>query len=140
MGAGHPLEERRRQLEEEIPRLQGEIDFLKIQHLSQESILTDVQDLYSRWFDLSFEERRGIVEAIVERITVGKGEIEITLTYEPSAPPPLPPLKMLSRDARNPGLWRRGSRRWKALHAGHCRSAAIDHLEARAVGIEPENG
>jgi site-specific DNA recombinase len=63
-----PFEERRRQLEEELPRLQGEIDFLKIQQLFQTSVLTEAQDLYTRWFDLSFEERRGMVETIVERI------------------------------------------------------------------------
>jgi site-specific DNA recombinase len=102
-----PLEERRRQLEEEIPRLQGEIDFLKIQQLSQASVLTEAQDLYTRWFDLSFEERRNIVETIVERITVGKEEIEITLSYDPSPPPPPPPLKMVSRDAHGHGAGRR---------------------------------
>ncbi len=88
-----PLEERRVQLEEEIPRLQGEIDFLKIQHLSQEEITSAAEDLATRWFDLSLEERRAIVQATVERVIVGRDEIEFSLTYLPTEPPsaPAPP-------------------------------------------------
>jgi len=87
-----PLEERAEQLDAEIPRLQGEIDFLAIQQLSAADFATEAGTLYSRWTELSFEERREIVERVVERIVVGSGEIEINLFYEPppvdSRPPP----------------------------------------------------
>jgi site-specific DNA recombinase len=82
-----PLSERARQLEDEIPRAQAELDFLKISHLSQEEILADVRDLHSRWPALSPSEKREIVEAITERITVGDGEVEINLYYAPAIPP-----------------------------------------------------
>jgi hypothetical protein len=42
------------------PLLQGEIDFLKIQHLSQEEVVSGTHDLYERWDDLSQEDRRGV--------------------------------------------------------------------------------
>ena len=82
-----PLEERFEQLADEIPRLQGETDFLKIQFLSSDEVLSEARDLYGRWPSLSFEEKRHIVEAIVEKITVGDDEIEIELHFLPSPSP-----------------------------------------------------
>lgn len=80
-----PLEERLGQMEEQLPQLQAEIDFLRIQFLSSDQILTEAQDLYSRWDDLSPEEKRKIVENITERIIVGEGEVTIHLCYLPSS-------------------------------------------------------
>ncbi len=79
-----PLEERVGQIEEQLPQLQAEIDFLRIQYLSSDQILTEAQDLYSRWEDLSPEEKRRIVESITEKIIVGEGEVTIHLAYLPS--------------------------------------------------------
>ncbi|MFH1679201.1 MAG: hypothetical protein ABIH26_01000, partial [Candidatus Eisenbacteria bacterium] len=79
-----PMEERRRQIEEELPRLQGEVDFLKIQYLSRDEILTEARDLYSRWHKLTFEEKRQIVENVVEQVVIGKSDIDIRLAYLPS--------------------------------------------------------
>ena len=78
-----PLSERREQLDEQIPKLQAEIDIMKISQLSQETAIEEARDLYSRWPSLPFEEKRRIVEAIVEKITIGNGEIEINLFYTP---------------------------------------------------------
>ena len=80
-----PLSERREQLENQIPETQAEIDVLKISHLSQETVIAEARDLHSRWPTMSKEEKRWIVEAITERITIGDGEVEIHLYY---APPP----------------------------------------------------
>ena len=79
-----PLEERLGQLDEEIPRLQAEIDFLSVSRLSREEIISEARDLYSRWDDLDFEARRSIVENLVEEILVGEDELEITLREPPS--------------------------------------------------------
>ena len=81
-----PLEERFEQLEAELPRLRGEHDFLKIQYLSSDQIISDAQDLYSRWPQLDFEEKRQIVEMITDRIEIQEGEIAIDLCYLPSFP------------------------------------------------------
>jgi site-specific DNA recombinase len=80
-----PLEEQVKQLDEQIPRLRGEADFLKIQYLSSDQILTDARDLYARWSDLEADEKRKIVENTVEKIVVGKDEISIELGYLPGS-------------------------------------------------------
>jgi site-specific DNA recombinase len=79
-----PLEERLKAIEEEQPRLQGEVDFQKIQLLSKDEILSEARDLYGRWDALSASEKRQIVEAIVEGVRVSKEEVEIDLAYVPS--------------------------------------------------------
>lgn len=104
-----PLDERFQQLEEEIPRLQGEIDFLKIQHLASEEVLSEARDLYTRWRELSFEEKRQIVETIVDRIEIGDGEVAIELLYLS------PSLSEMAKGQRN-----------------NTRSVPFCHLELRA--------
>ena len=81
-----PLEQRQKQLEDEEPRLQSEIDVLKVANLSTGEIIDEARSLYGCWKHLSFEEKRRVVESITERITVGKadGEVAITLCYLPS--------------------------------------------------------
>ena len=80
-----PLEERLEAIKGQLPELQGEIDFLKIKYLSSGEIITVAKDLYSKWNDLVFEEKRRIIENITEKITVGKDDISISLAYIPSA-------------------------------------------------------
>ncbi len=81
----HPLALRERQLDDEIPRTQAEVDVMKIAYLSQDEIVSEARDLYSRWPTLPRDERRRVIEAITERITVGKEDIEIDLYYVPPA-------------------------------------------------------
>ena len=80
-----PLNERMKQLDDQIPTLQGELDFLKIQHLSQEEVISEATDLYTRWPALEQEEKRRIVENITQRITIGNSEVEIDLCYLPNS-------------------------------------------------------
>ncbi len=80
-----PLYERVKSIEDRLPELQGEVDFLKIQYLSSDHIVSEAKDLYSRWSKLSFEEKRRIVETITETITIDKDEVSIHLAYLPSA-------------------------------------------------------
>lgn len=79
-----PLSARRTELEAELPRLQAELDVLRIGALSRDQTLSEAQDLASRWTDLAFEDRRQIVEAITERIVIGKEDVEINLLQLPS--------------------------------------------------------
>ncbi|UCD52950.1 MAG: recombinase family protein, partial [Phycisphaerales bacterium] len=78
-----PLEERARQIEDQIPELQAAIDFLRIQYMSSDEVLSEAKDLYSRWPQLNREEKRAIIEAITEKIVVGDEEITINLGYLP---------------------------------------------------------
>ena len=79
-----PLEERKKQIEEQIPVLQGDLDFLKIQYLSSEEIVSEARDLYTRWPKLQ-EEKRKIIETVTEKIVIGKDEVDIHLCYLPNA-------------------------------------------------------
>jgi site-specific DNA recombinase len=78
-----PLEERLKQIDHQIPELQGEIDFLKIQYISSDQILNEAKDLYSRWPELNSNEKRKIIENITEKIVVGTDDITINLCYIP---------------------------------------------------------
>jgi len=80
-----PLEERHKQLDDEMPRLQAEIDFLKVQYLASDEILNEAKDLYARWPELDQTEKRKVVENITEKIVVGKDDVAINLCYLPSA-------------------------------------------------------
>src|SRR5882724_3062541 len=81
-----PIEERLGQLEKQLPELEAEIDFLKIQYLSSDTVLREAKDLYDRWLQLPFEEKRAIVELITEEIIIDKVEINIKLSYLPHTP------------------------------------------------------
>ena len=80
-----PLEERLGQIQEQFVEVQAELDFLRIQYLSSDQILREAQDLYSRWPELPAEEKRKIVETVVEGITIGDDDVTISLCYVPSA-------------------------------------------------------
>jgi site-specific DNA recombinase len=80
-----PLEERLRQIEDHMPRLQAELDFLKVQYLSGDEILNEARDLYTRWPTLEQEEKRKVIENITEKIVIGTDEVAINLCYLPSA-------------------------------------------------------
>jgi site-specific DNA recombinase len=80
-----PLEERLKQIDNQLPEIQGEIDFLKIQYLSSDQIFNEAKDLYSRWPQLTSEEKRKIIENITENIKIGKEDVTINLTYLPSS-------------------------------------------------------
>jgi len=97
-----PLEERLKQIDGQIPEIQGEIDFLKIQFLSSDQIFAEAKDLYSRWSQLTFEEKRKIIENITEKIIVNKEDVTINLTYLPSS------LELMTKGQHNvTGSWPR---------------------------------
>ena len=79
-----PLEERRKQLEAEIPRLEAQVDILKVNNLSAAEIASQASNLYDHWQTMQPEEKRGIIEVITDKIIVGKDEITINLSYAPS--------------------------------------------------------
>jgi site-specific DNA recombinase len=80
-----PLEERLKQLQDSLAKLQAELDYGKINTVSAEEILKEAETLYSKWPKLLVEEKRKIVESITEKIIIGKDEIDITLSYLPSS-------------------------------------------------------
>ena len=86
-----PLEERLAQIGEELPRLQAQVDYLKVQSLSSAQVLSDAEQVYDRWEELPHGERRYVVESMVNRIVVADGKIGIVLLGEAhSTPDPSP--------------------------------------------------
>lgn len=79
-----PLETQVQELEHSIPELEAEVDFLKIEYLSSETVLDGAKDLYHNWPNIDFEEKRSIVEMITNKITVGKSDITISLSHLPT--------------------------------------------------------
>lgn len=79
-----PLEERQKQLGEELPKLQAELDLLRINGISADLVMTEAKDLYGRWKDLDKDEKRRVIESLTDRITIGKEEIDISLCFRPS--------------------------------------------------------
>ncbi len=79
-----PLEVQMVQIEEQLPKLEAEIDFQKIQLISTETVLMETKDLYTNWPNMQFEAKRNIVELITERIDIEGESIKIGLSYLPS--------------------------------------------------------
>jgi len=46
-------------------------------------VLSEAQDLYTRWPELDSHEKRKVVEAITEKVIIGKDEVTIHLCYLP---------------------------------------------------------
>ena len=80
-----PAEERLNQLLAELPKLEAEVAHLKVTDLSVEEVTSEANMLYTRWPELTLENKRSILESIVEKITIGKDEIDLTLSYLPSS-------------------------------------------------------
>jgi site-specific DNA recombinase len=80
-----PAEERLNQLSSELPKLQAEVDFLKVNRLSADEILHEANTLYDRWPSLALDDKRKIAESLVEKIVIGENEIDITFSYLPSS-------------------------------------------------------
>jgi len=89
-----PNDARKTQLEEEVPRIEAEVDLLRIEGLSSEQIIAEANDLHGAWPTMSVEERRNVVELLVKKVVIGEGEIDISLCY-------LPSFKDMSNEQRN---------------------------------------
>jgi site-specific DNA recombinase len=79
-----PLEGRLSQLEEQLPLMEAEIDYQRIQHQSADVVIADAKTLYEQWPEMPFESKRVIVETITRHITIGKDDIHIALAVDPT--------------------------------------------------------
>ncbi|MBI5767659.1 MAG: recombinase family protein [Verrucomicrobia bacterium] len=80
-----PQVERLRQLQDELPRIEAELDHIKVQDISADQVLREVRALYARWPEMQVEEKRRIVQSLLERITIGPNEIDIKFSHLPSS-------------------------------------------------------
>lgn len=79
----NPLQERLDQLDGEMPRLQNELEVLQVEHQSRDALVQRAQSIYEGWDDLTFEEKRQIVENFVQQIEIGDKTVTIDLCYLP---------------------------------------------------------
>jgi site-specific DNA recombinase len=80
-----PLEDRERSLAHELPKLQGELDALEARSISADQVVEEVSNLHRRWPQLDTEQKRSIVESIVEEIVLQPDAINITYCCMPSS-------------------------------------------------------
>ncbi len=79
-----PIDLQLRQIEETIPEVQGQLDFLKIQQLNGDHILENADNLYDRWPKLPQEAKRQIVEELTDSVVIGDEDISIKFSFTPS--------------------------------------------------------
>ena len=80
-----PAEVRLNQLLAELPKLEAEVDFLKVNKLSAADVLHEADTLHDRWPKMDVSEKRKIVEALIEKVVIGNGEIDITYSHLPTS-------------------------------------------------------
>lgn len=80
-----PAEARLNQLVAELPKLQAEVDLLRVNNLSADEVLSEAQTLYDRWPKLPREDKRKIAESIIDKIVIGDREIDINFSCLPSS-------------------------------------------------------
>jgi site-specific DNA recombinase len=80
-----PAEQRLNQLMAELPKLEAEVDFLKVNKLSADDVVHEAHSMHERWPKMAVADKRKIVEAIIEKIVIGDGEIDITFSHGPTS-------------------------------------------------------
>jgi site-specific DNA recombinase len=80
----NPLELQLKQIEEAIPEIEAQLDFIKVQQLNGDHILENAENLYDRWPQLELEAKRQIVEELTEAVIINNEEISIKFCYSPS--------------------------------------------------------
>jgi len=80
----NPLDQQLKQIQRNIPEIQGEIDFLKLEYLNSDMVIEEAQNLYGRWNTLERKGKRTIVEQITDRITIDGDELNFKFGYNPA--------------------------------------------------------
>ncbi|MDT8442891.1 MAG: recombinase family protein, partial [Desulfuromonadales bacterium] len=89
-----PLKERKENIQDELPRLQAEIDFLETNAISKEYLIEQATTFASMWPILGYEEKIKLIDELVEAIRIQEDNLHFTLTYTP-------PFRKLGKGAHN---------------------------------------
>jgi site-specific DNA recombinase len=76
-----PLTVWRDKISQEVPRLQGEIDFLKSEDMGRQYVVSQATTLAALWPELSYEARQEITKEVVERIDVSKESLHFEIHH-----------------------------------------------------------
>ena len=80
-----PAEERLNQLRAELPKLEAEVDLLKVNKLSTDDVVHESATLHERWPSMAPDDKRKVAEALIEKLVIGDGEIDITYSCLPTS-------------------------------------------------------
>ena len=78
-----PLADKQKQLETAIPRLEAELDIMKVHSLSTGEIARNAKNLAEHWQEMTYEEKLQLVELITEKIVVGHDDVDLHFHYTP---------------------------------------------------------
>lgn len=122
---------RKQELDEELPRLRVRQESIRQSVLNSENALKETTDILGQWSELSKENKRLLIEAVLVRVDISEDEIEFTFLHEPAPPAASPPTSTASSyTPPNPSLSQRG--RAKATQ-GHGFIAATSWTRAGKV-------
>ena len=79
-----PLDQRKKEIEREIPTLEGEIAALSVDEVSFEHVATEGRSFYDNWPTYDMDKKRAVAEQIVRSIVVGKDDVSFNLFTLPS--------------------------------------------------------
>ena len=80
-----PAEERLNQMLGGLPKLEADVNRLKVSRISVEEVVHEARALYKEWPKMDAERKRPIVEMVFEKISVGEGKIAITYSGLPTS-------------------------------------------------------
>lgn len=78
--------EQKTELDEELPRLLARQDAIRESVTNSELALRETTDILAHWKDLSRENKRLLIEAVLVRADISEDEVEFTFLHEPSPP------------------------------------------------------
>lgn len=80
-----PLQERLREIERELSRIEAETEVKRSDDGVFEAALADGASLAEKWPTFSMARKREVVESLVNRITIKDDDVEMNLHYLPGA-------------------------------------------------------
>lgn len=80
-----PIEDRERALAAELPKLQAEVDAIEMHQISAEEVLAEATNLHRKWPQFAPEDKRRIIESLVEKVTLLGDAIDIRWSYQESS-------------------------------------------------------
>jgi site-specific DNA recombinase len=78
-----PLRERSQELTTEITKLKDALTKLQRQASLQSDAQAETVNIAERYTNLSFTEKRRLVEAVIEEVVIGDGEVRFTYLFDP---------------------------------------------------------
>ena len=101
---------RKQELAEELPRLMARREAIEASMMNAEKAIKETTGVLEKWCGLSRENKRLLIESILQRVDISEDEIEFTFLYEPTTPPASsnPPNNPSSSNPPNPSPTQRG--------------------------------